>query len=131
MLAPMSDTADLLTPRDRDRLVGVHPTLVLIVERARRAEPFFVIEGKRSIERQRQLLAEGRSRTLQSRHLTGHAVDLGPMPLDWENKAAFRAVAAAMQQAADELRARIRWGGSFRGFFDGPHFELDARDFPP
>lgn len=127
----MEPTPDLLTPRDRTRLVGVHPTLVRIVERARQAEPFFVIEGLRTLARQQQLLSEGRSRTLQSRHLTGHAVDLAPMPLDWENKAAFRSVAAAMQQAADELRARIRWGGSFRGFFDGPHFELDARDFPP
>lgn len=126
----MDATADLLTPRDRARLAGVHPTLVLVVERARRTEPFFVIEGVRSVERQRQLLSEGRSRTLQSRHLTGHAVDLGPTPLDWDNRGAFRLVAGAMQRAADELRVRIRWGGSFRGFFDGPHFELDARDFP-
>jgi peptidoglycan L-alanyl-D-glutamate endopeptidase CwlK len=131
MMRPMDATPDLLTPRDRERMAGVHAALVRVVERARRAEAFFVIEGLRSPDRQKQLLAQGRSRTLQSRHLTGHAVDLGPMPLDWANRGAFRAVAAAMQRAADEMDVRIRWGGSFRGFFDGPHFELDARDFPP
>lgn len=122
--------AELLTPRDRSRLTGVHPTLVMIVERARRATPFTVIEGRRTVERQQKLLAEGRTRTLQSRHLTGHAVDLAPIPLDWENRQAFHALAQHMQAAAEAIGARIRWGGSFRGFFDGPHFELDAKDFP-
>lgn len=123
--ALLSDGAELLTQRDLDRLRGVHPDLVRVVRRARRAgEAFFVLEGVRSMERQRELYAAGRSRTLQSRHLTGHAVDLAPVQLDWNDKAAFGRLAEAMRKAADAEGVPIRWGGDFRGFYDGPHFEL-------
>lgn len=123
--------SDLLTPRDRDRLTGVHPDLVRVVERARGGgEPFFVIEGLRTMERQRELFAKGASRTLRSRHLTGHAVDLGPIPLDWNDRAAFARLAAAMRSAAEAEEVALRWGGDFRGFYDGPHFELPWDRYP-
>lgn len=67
----------LLTPRDLKRLEGVHPDLVRVVRRARLTARFMVIEGLRTLDRQRQLVEEGNSKTLRSRHLTGHAVDLG------------------------------------------------------
>jgi peptidoglycan LD-endopeptidase CwlK len=124
--------AELLTPRDLERLAGVHPDLVRVVKRARRdaGEPFFVIEGVRTAGRQRELFAQGKSRTLQSRHLTGHAVDLGPVPLDWTDRPAFARLAAAMRAAADAEGVPIRWGGDFRGFYDGPHFELPRHVCP-
>lgn len=124
--------AELLTPRDLERLAGVHPDLVRVVTRARRdgGEPFFVIEGVRTAERQRELVAQGKSRTLQSRHLTGHAVDLGPVPLDWTDRPAFARLAAAMRAAAHAEGVPIRWGGDFRGFYDGPHFELPRHVYP-
>jgi peptidoglycan L-alanyl-D-glutamate endopeptidase CwlK len=65
-----------LLDRDRLRLAGAHPDLVRVVERARLTIPFIVVEGLRSRERQERLVAIGASRTLNSRHLTGHAVDL-------------------------------------------------------
>jgi peptidoglycan LD-endopeptidase CwlK len=129
--APAPPT-ELLTPRDRERLAGVHPDLVRVVNRARRdaGEPFFVIEGVRTAERQRELFAQGKSRTLQSRHLTGHAVDLGPVPLDWTDRPSFARLAAAIRAAADAEGVPIRWGGDFRGFYDGPHFELPRHVYP-
>jgi peptidoglycan L-alanyl-D-glutamate endopeptidase CwlK len=124
-----------LTPRDISRLAGVHPDLVRVVIRARASEPFTVIEGVRTADRQAALVAKGASQTLRSRHLTGHAVDLGPVPLDWEDLPAFRRLATAMQRAADDEGVAIVWGGTFRDragrpWFDGPHFELDRRKYP-
>lgn len=124
-----------LTPRDMARLAGVHPDLVRVVVRARAAEAFTVIEGLRTAERQAVLVAQGASKTLNSRHLTGHAVDLGPVPLDWSDTGAFRRLAAAMKRAADDEGVPIRWGGEFRDqqgrpWFDGPHFELCRVKYP-
>lgn len=67
-----------LQPRDRQRLAGVHPALVGVVEEARSICPFVVVEGLRTHARQAQLVQAGASRTLRSRHITGHAVDLAP-----------------------------------------------------
>ena len=68
----------MMTPRDKARLAGVHPDLVAVVEAARQQVPFIVVEGMRTRERQAQLVKSGASRTMDSRHLTGHAVDLAP-----------------------------------------------------
>jgi peptidoglycan LD-endopeptidase CwlK len=119
-----------LSSRDIERLEGVHPSLVELVQVARFRTPFTVIQGLRTLEEQKRLFASGASRTMKSRHLTGHAVDLAPTPLDWNNKESFRHLAYVMQSVADERKIRIRWGGNFAGFFDGPHFELDAKDYP-
>jgi peptidoglycan L-alanyl-D-glutamate endopeptidase CwlK len=124
-----------LTPRDIARLAGVHPDLVRVVIRARAGEVFTVIEGVRSQDRQAALVAKGASQTMRSRHLTGHAVDLGPVPLDWEDLPAFRRLASVMQRAADDEGVALVWGGTFRdragkAWFDGPHFELCRRKYP-
>lgn len=119
-----------LTARDLERLKGVHPDLVRVVARARRETPFMVIEGVRTMARQRELLAKGASKILDSRHLTGHAVDLGPLPLDWNDWPAFRAMADAVLRAAKAEGVPITWGGSWPTFRDGPHFELPRGDYP-
>lgn len=110
------------------RLEGVKPELVDVVTRAAQLTgiPFSVNEGVRTIERQRQLLALGKSRTMKSKHLTGEAVDLYPLTpdrkaVDWKG---FERLAAVMKQAAKELNTRIQWGGDWVRFIDKPHFEL-------
>lgn len=122
--------APSLTARDMERLKGVHPDLVRVVQRARRDAAFMVIEGLRTPERQRELVAKGASRTLNSRHITGHAVDLGPLPLDWNDFPAFRAMASVVLRAADEEGVPVVWGGNWPNFRDGPHFELDRAKYP-
>jgi peptidoglycan L-alanyl-D-glutamate endopeptidase CwlK len=123
-----------LTPRDRKRLEGVHPDLVRVVERASLGRVRFIVtEGLRTMERQAQLAREGRSQTMRSRHLTGHAVDLAV--LDDDGKArwdapAYRALAAEVKAAAAVEVVPIGWGGDFRGFFDGPHFQLPWASYP-
>ena len=63
------------------KLQGVHPDLVRVIQRAAAASkiPFAVVEGLRSLERQKQLKAAGATKILNSRHITGHAVDLVPL----------------------------------------------------
>jgi peptidoglycan L-alanyl-D-glutamate endopeptidase CwlK len=120
--------------RHDERLASIHPRLADVVRRAATYLPYelLVVEGIRTLARQRELVAKGASKTLKSRHLTGHAVDLAPI-LDGEARwdwPLFAPLAAAMKRAAEELDTRIVWGGDWRTFKDGPHFELD-RNFHP
>lgn len=116
------------------KLVGVHPDLVRVVRRAIQITPvdFRVIEGLRTIERQRQLVKAGASRTLRSRHLNGHAVDLaalvgGKVSWDWP---LYHRIADAMKDAAEDEGVPIEWGGDWTTFKDGPHFQLPWSKYP-
>ncbi|CAM3860753.1 M15 family metallopeptidase [Avibacterium endocarditidis] len=126
--------------RSEESLKGVHKDLVKVVRRALQlsAVDFTVIEGIRSKAKQKRLFAQGASKTMHSRHLTGHAVDIVPYPLDWQDKAKFQKISQAMFQAAKELNIPIRWGGDWNQngktederFYDGPHFELLRAAYP-
>lgn len=120
-----------LSFRSRQRLSGVHPDLVAVVKRAIEIteQDFSVIEGIRGLERQRQLVKEGNSLTMNSRHLTGHAVDLAPYPLSWDWEY-FHPIADAMKAAAEELDVDLEWGGDWKSFPDGPHFQLSRKTYP-
>ena len=120
-----------LNKKSIDRLSGVHPDLVLVVKLAIELSEidFQVIEGVRSKARQEQLVKAGASKTLNSRHLTGHAVDLcalinDSVRWDWP---LYSKIADAMKQAASQLKISIEWGGDWRTFKDGPHFELSRK----
>ena len=122
-----------LGPRSKQRLRGVHPDLVKVVERAIQITEvdFTVLEGLRTPERQKALVEAGASQTLNSRHLTGHAVDLGAwvgdeVRWDWP---LYHKIAAAMKEAARQEGVRIVWGGDWKRFADGPHFELDRKAY--
>lgn len=123
-----------LGQRSLDRLKGVHPDLIRVVKRAIQITEidFTILEGLRTAERQRQLMAAGATKTLNSRHLTGHAVDLGAFVAgevrwDWP---LYRKLAEAMKQAAAEQGVPITWGGDWRTLKDGPHFELPWAQYP-
>lgn len=123
-----------LNSRSETNLRGVHADLVKVVRRAAELSPvpFTVIEGLRTVERQRQLVAQGASKTMNSRHITGHAVDLAPhrpdgqIAFDWP---LYHKLAPAMKQAAQELGVAITWGGDWK-WKDGPHFELNWSAYP-
>lgn len=123
-----------LSNTSKQRLAGVHPELIAVVNAAIRASDidFAVLEGVRTPERQAALYAAGASKTLNSRHLTGHAVDLGAFVAgeirwDWP---LYTRIAEAMKSAALRLEVPIVWGGDWKKFRDGPHFELDRRAYP-
>ena len=113
----------------KNNLKGVHPDLVKVVERAisLTTVDFRVIEGLRHKQRQIELVNKGASKTLNSRHITGHAVDVvaligGSVRWDWP---LYDKIAKAFKQSAKELNIPIVWGGDWKTFKDGPHFELD------
>jgi peptidoglycan L-alanyl-D-glutamate endopeptidase CwlK len=143
------------------KLEGVHPDLVKVVERAIEIteEDFTVGEGVRTLKTQQRYVREGKSKTLNSRHLVvngwSHAVDLwllkdGVISWDTSNADSFYTVShddeyvnyqeigTAMLQAAQELRTPIRWGADWDGdgqhtdhtFIDWVHFELPRGDYP-
>ena len=134
----------ILSQKSLRRLEGVNPDLVKVVRRAIQITPidFIVVEGLRTKERQAYLVEKGASKTMNSRHLTGDAVDLAPIvnnkvSWDWKD---FYPLAEAVKQAAKEVKVEIRWGGTWKNlsetefkngivelsktFPDGPHFEL-------
>jgi peptidoglycan L-alanyl-D-glutamate endopeptidase CwlK len=123
-----------LDARAERALEDVHPDLARVVRRAARDTEveFTVTEGRRSTERQRRLVAAGASRTLHSRHLDGHAVDLavkvdGQVRWDWP---LYQRLAEVMKAAAADAGVPVTWGGDWKAFRDGPHFELDRAAYP-
>ena len=117
-----------------ERLKGVHPDLVKVVHHcaANTELPFRVTEGLRTLARQKQLVKAGASKTMRSRHLTGHAVDLaamvgGTVRWDWP---LYAQLAAEMKKSAITCKVPIEWGGDWRTFKDGPHFQLPWKEYP-
>ena len=142
-----------LSNRSRFRLTGVHPDLVRVIERAIELTKvdFTVVEGLRTEDRQRQLVAAGASKTMKSRHLIGQAVDIAPVvagQVRWDWPLVYR-IAQAVREAAIELKVTVTWGGvwdrpindlsddladevrqycvrhSGSDFLDGPHFQIE------
>lgn len=129
--APPPHRSALLTARDRKRLVGVHPDLIRVVERARRDVEFYVSEGVRTVERQRELVAQGASKTMNSRHLTGHAVDLYPVsdvPVPAMTARDLAPVVSAMKRAALMEGVPVVHGADWG--WDHPHHELARSRYP-
>lgn len=138
-------------------LGGVHPDLVRVVQKCAADVPlpftFGVSEGLRTLQQQKIDVAAGKSQTMNSRHLDGHAVDLvvlvqGKMSWAWPS---YYTLADAMRTAAMDGRVPLEWGGCWdkevadwadvaahesaayilrskdrggHGFVDGPHFQL-------
>lgn len=129
-----------LSQTSLNRLKGVHPDLVRVVMRAIAISDidFTVLEGLRTVERQRQLVAQGASKTMNSRHLTGHAVDLAPFvdtdgdgdkEISW-HWPHYHKLVAVMKQAAKDCGVIITCGADWPRFRDGPHYELDPKRYP-
>ena len=123
-----------LSKRSYRNLAGVHPDLVSVVELAITLTPvdFGVLEGMRSKGRQQELYVAGASSTMTSRHLTGHAVDLGAFlrgerRWDWP---LYERISKVMLESARTLGVHVTWGGSWDNFKDGPHYELGRGTYP-
>ncbi len=115
-------TSYKLSRRSQATLATVHPDLQQVVRLAITISPvdFAVIDGMRSKKRQRQLYKAGRSRTMNSRHLTGHAVDLAAWidgrGISWYWPYYSR-IATAMLTAARKLSIPVEWGGNWKNFY--------------
>lgn len=124
----------ILGIKSKLNLRGVHPDLLAVVQNAlQRCEvDFTVLEGVRTMDRQKELLKAGATTTLNSRHLTGHAVDLGAIiggkvRWDWP---LYHKINQAMQYASKDLNIPVEWGGDWKNFPDGPHWQLPWKEYP-
>lgn len=125
-----------LSKASYEKLAGVHPDLVSVVERAitLTSVDFRVTCGVRSKREQQALVAAGASRTMNSNHLVqadgySHAVDVVALVngnVSWTFDL-YREIAAAFKTAADDLGVEIEWGGDWVKFRDGPHFQLSKK----
>lgn len=133
----------MLSELSKARLIGVHPDLVRVVEKAAEASDFIVTasqfknfivtEGLRTLERQTLMVEQKKSKTMHSRHLGGFAVDVAVLvngKIMWEPLSLYADLAGTFKAAASSLNIPIIWGGDWPHFPDSDHFELDARTYP-
>jgi peptidoglycan LD-endopeptidase CwlK len=128
-----------LTIKDLQKLGDAHPDLEKVIRRVAELSdiPFAVLEVRRTMERQRQLVAKGASKTMKSRHLPGkdgksRAVDIAPLDngqVSWAWPLYYK-LAPVVKQAAKELGVPIEWGGDWKTFKDGPHWQLPWAQYP-
>lgn len=120
--------------KSKQRLQGVHPDLVKVIEEAIKESPydFSITQGLRTLAEQEALFKAGKSQTMRSRHLTGHAVDIavlvdGKITWDFDR---YKEVAEHIKAVAKLNDVPITWGGDWVSFKDGPHFELNKSVYP-
>lgn len=128
--------------RSLKSMEGIHPDLRRVLDDALQGSPhdFVITEGLRSIARQKEMVRIGASKTMNSRHITGHAVDLyGWIDIDADGTVEFvemsnvhilTAISNAIKASATKLGVPIIWGGDWRKFRDLPHFELNRKAYP-
>lgn len=114
-----------------EKLSTVHPDLQKLFKEAITNSPydFSITEGVRSLERQKELVAQKKSTTMHSRHLTGHAVDIAVIvdgKISWDIRV-YKAVADHVKNVAKLMSIPIEWGGDWKSFIDGPHFQLPEK----
>ncbi|WP_424829963.1 M15 family metallopeptidase [Ruegeria sp.] len=121
--------------RSEDCFEAVHPDLVRVARRALEmsSHDFGIHCGLRSIEEQKILVKTGKSLTMDSRHVTGHALDAHPWidgDIPWNDWRAWQRMATTWKRAADDLGIPLEWGGDWARFVDGPHFQLPREWYP-
>ena len=127
----------MLTERSKENLVGVHEDLVHVLTDAYAVIrslglDIIVTEGLRDAKRQKKLLAEGKSKTLNSRHLTGHAFDIAIIKdgkVTWDMQW-YKQVAKVVKEVAKTEGIDVEWGGDWSSFKDGTHFQLSWAAYP-
>lgn len=121
------------SPKSEMLLSTCHQDLQRVLREAIKYVDFSVIEGHRAAERQKQLVAEGKSQTMNSKHLSlpSQAVDIAPYPIDWNDRERFIVLGYFILGLANSMGVKLRWGGLWDNkdvasnkFFDGPHFEI-------
>jgi peptidoglycan L-alanyl-D-glutamate endopeptidase CwlK len=128
-----------LSERSLTKLEGAHPDLVKVIKRAAILSDmeFTVLEVLRTVARQKELVAKGASKTMKSRHLPGpdgksRAIDIAPLDggqVSWAWPQYHR-LAPIIKQAARDVGVPIEWGGDWRTFKDGPHWQLPWKEYP-
>ena len=112
-----------------NKMNGVNSKLVILMKEAIKNSPydFKITEGLRTVERQKELVKTGKSKTMNSYHLKGKAVDIAVLidnKITWDFKY-YNEVANHIKEVAKRLGYVITWGGDWKTFKDGPHFQIE------
>ena len=124
-----------LTVKSKMRLDGVHRDLVKVVMRVYEITDanFFVLEGVRTLEQEQENFAKGASQTMHSRHLTGHAIDIGALDekgvLTWDYPL-YTHLSKFFLDAAKEFGVDLEWGGNWKTLKDAGHYQLSWKSYP-
>ena len=121
--------------RSRSRLKGVNPKLVNVLNEAIKLMDLTILEGLRSVERQKELVASGASKTMKSKHLKGRAVDVTPYPVDFDSAKGINRhyyMAGMLRGIAHMMKITVRSGADWdsdgeikdQKFNDLVHLEL-------
>lgn len=112
--------------RSLNNLATCHPKLQRLIHEVIKEIDITIIEGHRTRTRQAQLVKEGKSQTMNSKHCydPSRAVDIAPYPIDWNDIARFKIAGEIVKTIAQKLGIKIVWGGDWGSFKDYVHFEL-------
>lgn len=117
-----------LSKTSRQKLNTCHRDLIKLIEAVAETEKCAVICGFRGRYEQEKAYYEGKSKAKfgQSKHnlKPSHAVDVVPLPLNWEDIPAFERLGEVIMKKAEELGIKVKWGRDFTGLKDYPHWEL-------
>ncbi len=116
-------------------LEGVDKRIIKVLDEVIQHFDFTVLEGRRTYARQEQLVKDGSSKTMKSKHLNGAAVDIAPWPIDFSNTERFCYLAGFVMGGAKKRGYNMRWGRDWRSdwliknknmstFLDYVHFEI-------
>ena len=109
----------------KDKLSTCDPELIRLFNEVIKKYDCTIIEGNRSMERQKELFREGKTKTLGSKHLESpsRAVDVMAYPINWNDTLGQHRFATHVYQIAMDLNIKIKWGGTW-SFYDAPHWQL-------
>lgn len=120
--------------KSKNKLSTCDERLIEILDEVIKEYDCTILEGHRSIERQAELYASGRSRVKLGKHnaYPSLAVDVAPYPVDWENRERFISFGSFLKGVAHSKGIEIRWGADWNSnwnfedqhFDDLVHFEL-------
>ena len=117
-----------LSKTSRQKLNTCHSDLIRLIEAVAETEKCAVICGFRGRYEQEKAYYSGKSKAKfgQSKHnmQPSRAVDVVPLPLNWEDIPAFEKLGEKIMAKAEELNIKIKWGKYFTNLKDYPHFEL-------
>lgn len=123
-----------LSDSSQSKLNGVHPDIQKVINRYLETGdiPITVLEGLRDLKTQKEYVRKGVSQTMRSRHLTGHAIDVAPLvdgkpSFSWP---VYYRLAPQIKKAAKDVGVSLEWGGDWKSFKDGPHWQLPWKKYP-
>jgi peptidoglycan LD-endopeptidase CwlK len=117
-----------LSDLSEQRLAACHPDLQKLVQAVAAVMPIAVLVGFRGEDAQNAAVHDGLSKLrwpFSAHNATpARAVDLAPLPIDWNDLGSFQKLAATVKGLAEQMQIKVVWGGDWATLKDYDHFQL-------